>query len=99
MKYQRFLEPQQEDFLVDLGKKHGVELSFTWSKDKQALKSALQKCADGMSENSSKIDMMEFTQQLNKFIQLAQKLEQRMETVRTEVKSYKQEWNRLLNAL
>jgi uncharacterized protein YlxW (UPF0749 family) len=99
MKYQRFLEPQQEDFLVDLGKKHGVELSFTWSKDKQALKSALQQYADSMSENSSKIDMMELTQKLNKFVQLAQKLEQRMETLKNEVKSYKQEWNKLLNAL
>lgn len=99
MNYQRFLEPQQEDFLVDLGKKHGVELSFTWNKDKQALKVALQKYADGTSENSSKIDMMEFTQQLNKFIQLVQKLEQRMENVRNEVKTYKQEWNKLLNTL
>ena len=99
MKYQRFLEPQQEDFLVDLSKKHDVELSFTWNKDKQALKNALQKDADSMSENSSKLDMIELTQKLNRFVQLVQKLEQRMETVKTEVKSYKQEWNRLLNSL
>ena len=81
MKYQRFLEPQQEDFLVDLSK------------------NALQKDADSMSENSSKLDMIELTQKLNRFVQLVQKLEQRMETVKTEVKSYKQEWNRLLNSL
>lgn len=99
MKYQRFLEPQQEDFLVDLGKKHGVELSYTWSKDKQELKSALQKYADSMSENSSKLDMMELTQKLNRFVQLAQKLEQRMETLKNELKSYKQEWTKLFNAL
>lgn len=99
MNYQRFLEPQQEDFLIELSKKHGVELSFTWSKDKQALKNALQKHADSMSENSLKLDMVELTQKLNRFVQLVQKLEQRMETVKTEVKSFKQEWNRLLNAL
>ena len=99
MKYQRFLEPQQEDFLVDLGKKHGVELSYTWSKDKQELKSALQKYADSMSENSSKLDMMELTQKLNRFVQLAQKLEQRKETLKNELKSYKQEWTKLFNAL
>lgn len=99
MNYQRFLEPQQEDFLVELSKKHGVELSFTWSQDKQALKNALQKHADSMSENSLKLDMVELTQKLNRFVQLVQKLEQRMETVKTEVKSFKQEWNRLLNTL
>lgn len=99
MNYQRFLEPQQEDFLVELSKKHGVELSFTWSKDKQALKNALQKHADSLSENSLKLDMVELTQKLNRFVQLVQKLEQRMETVKTEVKSFKQEWNRLLNTL
>jgi CII-binding regulator of phage lambda lysogenization HflD len=74
-------------------------LSFIWSTDKQALKNAFQKQADSVTENSSKLDMIELTQQLTRFTQVAQKLEKRMEEVKTSVKTYKQEWNRLINTL
>lgn len=99
MKYQRFLEPQQENFLLDLGKAYDVEVSFTWSKDKKAFKAAFQKCMEGISENSSKLEILEITQKLDEFVQLSQKIEKRMEDVKNELNEFRQEWNNLLNLL
>lgn len=97
MNYQRFLDNEQKEFLLNLSKQHGVELSFSWEQDKKALKDALQKHADSMSVDSSELDMIFLTGELNRFLQLVNTIQSCMDNHRSKFEQFKKIWDKTIS--
>lgn len=99
MNYQRFLDNGQEEFLLGLSKKHNVKISWSWEQDKKALKDALQKFADSMSNNASELDMLFLTGELNRFSQLVNTIQSCVDNHGTKFAQFKQQWNKILSEI
>jgi hypothetical protein len=99
MNYQRFLDNKQEEFLLNLSKKHNVKLSFSWEQDKKALKDALQKFANSMTANASEIDMIFLTGELNQFAQLVNAIQSCVDNHGVKFVEHKRKWDKILSEI
>ena len=97
MHYKRFLDNEQEAFLLNLSKQHDVELSFSWEQDKKALKDALQKHADSMSVNSSELDMIFLTGELNRFLQIVNTIQNCIDNHGSKFAQFKKQWDKIIS--